>query len=240
MTTSLAAVAPSDLQTQADTLREAGQTVQALNLYNQALVGFQAANDTQGILGVLQGRIISWQHLHNQNQALLYARLAQSETDALAHLARDYNIQDRNHVISFFKGKCCMMLKDYPGAVTAFTEALRLYPQDGAAKGDWLAHLGEATYLSGNPQAGISQILHGIEHIKLHASEVDPFQFNVWISGAYLRLAKLLATDAPPQSAHFLNQAEILITSDPRLAVRQKQLQQLRKSLEKSEKPHKT
>lgn len=41
---------------QADVLREEGKTLEALNLYNQALVDYQQKRDYHGVLGVLCGR----------------------------------------------------------------------------------------------------------------------------------------------------------------------------------------
>jgi hypothetical protein len=45
------------LREQADVLREEGKTLEALNLYNQALVGFQQQHDYNGIFGVLKKKI---------------------------------------------------------------------------------------------------------------------------------------------------------------------------------------
>jgi chaperonin cofactor prefoldin len=48
---------------------------------------------------------------------------------------------------------------------------------------------------------------------------------HVWVSGAYLRLAKLLKTDNPQESQAYLNQAKTIIDSDSRLVIRKQQLE---------------
>ena len=47
--------------------------------------------------------------------------------------------------------------------------------------------------------------------IKERSSQIDSFLFNVWVSGAYLRLAKLLKTDNPERKpSYFLNKLKQL------------------------------
>jgi hypothetical protein len=48
--------------------------------------------------------------------------------------------------------------------------------------------------------------------------------FNVWVSGAYLRLAKLLKSDHREESQLFLKQAKEIIDSDDRIVIRKQQL----------------
>ncbi len=182
------------MQTQADVLR-AGETLEALNLYNQALVSYQKEHNYKGILGVLTGRLISWQHLFNQEEDKVYAILARNEAETILRIAKEYNIHDRDYLIHFLFGKSCIFLKDFKCAQDEFAKAIELYPSDNGEKGDWMAHLGEAIYRSGDKEKGKAVILQGVEQMKNHADENDSFTMNVWLSGAYLRLAKILIND---------------------------------------------
>lgn len=80
------------LRKQADILREEGKTLDALYFYNQALVSFQQRHDYNGILGVLSGRLISWQHLFNHEEDKGYAILARKEAGSVA-FTNNFNIQ---------------------------------------------------------------------------------------------------------------------------------------------------
>lgn len=84
---------PEVIQEEADTLREAGKTLEALDLYNHALVGYQQIKDYHGILRVLCGRPISWQHLFNHEEDKLYAILARKEAEAILAIAKQQDIQ---------------------------------------------------------------------------------------------------------------------------------------------------
>lgn len=73
LNTTCMAISAERLREQADVLREEGKTLDALNLYNQALVSFQQKHDYNGILGVLKGHLISWQHLFNHEEDKVYS-----------------------------------------------------------------------------------------------------------------------------------------------------------------------
>ncbi len=221
------------LQHQADVLREEGKTLEALNLYNQALVDYQKRHDYNGVLGVLTGRLISWQHLYNHGEDKVYAILARKEAEAILAIAQEQGIHDRDYLIHFLLGKSCIFLKDFPCAEVEFKKAIDLYPHDNAEKGDWFAHLGEAVYKNGRKQEGEKLILEGAQQIQAHQQEEDSFKIHVWLSGAYLRLAKILIQDNQQERAktYFL-QGEEIVSKDPRLVIRQQQLEMLKKRLQ--------
>ena len=213
------------LHKQADVLREEGKTLEALNLYNQALVEYQKKQGYRGILDVLAGRLISWQHLFNHDEDKTYAILARKEAESMLAIAEEQGIHDRHHLIHFLLGKSSIFLKDYQNAEFEFQKAIDLFPNNNAEKGDWLAHLGEAIYQNGRKEDGERVILQGIKHIQTHQDDVDSFRVNVWLSGAYLRLTKILLNDNHSQQAKiYLQKGEEIISNDPRLVIRKQQL----------------
>lgn len=220
------------LREQADILREEGKTLDALNLYNQALVNFQQKHDYNGILGVLSGRLISWQHLFNHEEDKVYAILARKEAESMLAIAQEYGIHDRDYWIHFLFGKSYIFLKDFKCAEVEFKQAVDLYPHNNAEKGDWLAHLGEAIYKNGRKEEGERVILEGIQQIHAHRDVEDSFKINVWISGAYLRLAKILIRDQKIEQAKiYLSKGEEIVLKDPRLVIRKQQLETLKKKI---------
>lgn len=215
---------------QADILREEGKTLEALNLYNQALVDYQQKRDYHGVLGVLCGRLISWQHLFNHGEDKVYAILARQEAESMLAIAEGYDIHDRDHLIHFLFGKSCLFLKDFHGAEIEFKKAIELFPHDNAEKGDWMAHLGEAIYRNGQKEEGERLILEGVQQIEAH-NDIDSFRIHVWVSGAYLRLAKILIDDNIEKAKIYLNKGEEIVLSDPRLVIRKQQLEILKNKL---------
>lgn len=223
------ASSPENLREQADILREEGKTLDALNLYNHALVRYQQDHDINGILGVLCGRLISWQHLFNHEEDKVYAFLARNEVETILTIAQDYDIHDKDHLIHFLFGKSCIFLKDFERAEIEFKKAVDLFPYNNAEKGDWLAHLGEAIYKNGRKEEGERVILEGVEQIQTHKNNEDTFKIHVWISGAYLRLAKILINDQKFKQAEiYLSKGEEVVLQDSRLVIRKQQLEILK------------
>lgn len=221
------------LQHQADVLREEGKTVDALNLYNQALINYQQKHDYNGVLSVLCGRLISWQHLFNHGEDRVYAILARKEAESMLAIAQDHGIHDRDHLIHFLFGKSCIFLKDFHNAEIEFKKAVDLFPHDNAEKGDWLGHLGEAIYKNGRKDEGERVILEGVQQIQAHRNDEDSFKINVWISGAYLRLAKILINDKNiDQAKIYLHKGEEIVLNDERLVIRKQQLEILKKQID--------
>jgi len=221
---------PQKLQIEATILREEGSTLEALNLYNCALVEYQKEHNYSGIIDVLCGRLISWQHLFNQEEDKTYAILARQEAEAMRNVANHFEIHDKDYLIHFLFGKSAIFLKDFAEAEKEFRKAVELYPDANVEKGDWLAHLGEALYCNGNREEGIITVLQGIEYIQKNAKEVDQFKINVWLSGAYLRLVKILIDDGKFEEAKiYLQKGEEIVLNDPTLVIRKQQLEKLYK-----------
>ncbi|MDP1879314.1 MAG: hypothetical protein Q8K60_00065 [Parachlamydiaceae bacterium] len=53
----------TELQKQADVLREEGKSLKAIDIYNQAIVRYQEDKDYANMMGALTGRLLSWKHL---------------------------------------------------------------------------------------------------------------------------------------------------------------------------------
>lgn len=221
-----------NLLTKAETLREEGKTLAALNLYNEAIINFQQKHDYSGVLKALGGRLISWQHLYNHGEEKVYAILARKDAESMLVISQEYNLHDSDPLIHFLFGKSCIFLKDFACAEMEFQKAVQLYAKDNSEKGDWLAHLGEAIYKNGKPEEGEKIILAGIQQIQAHQKEEDSFKINVWTSGAYLRLAKILVLDNKvDQAKKYFSKGEEIVLNDPRLVIRKQQLEIILKKI---------
>jgi tetratricopeptide (TPR) repeat protein len=219
------ATTATELQKQADVLREEGESLQAIDVYNQAIVRYQEDKDYANMMGALTGRLLSWKHLFYKTEDKIYAIFVKKEAEAMLEIAKEHQLLDRLYLIHFLNGTSAILLKDYPVAEKEFGQAVELYPNNHAEKGDWIAHLGEAVYRNGRKEEGKRLILQGVQIIEEKSSQIDSFVFNVWVSGAYLRLAKLLKPDNIKESQLFLSKAKKIIDSDVRLVIRKQQLE---------------
>jgi|688.fasta_scaffold19462_1 tetratricopeptide (TPR) repeat protein len=214
-----------ELQKQADVLREEGCSLEAIDAYNQAIVHYQENKDYSKMMEALTGRLLSWKHLFYQTEDRIYAFFVKKEAEAMSEIAKEHQLLDKLHLIHFLNGTSAILLKDYPSAEKEFAQAVELYPSDHAEKGDWLAHLGEAIYRNGRKEEGKQKILQGVQKIEENSSQIDSFLHHVWVSGAYLRLAKLLKPDNREESQIFFRKSKKIIDSDERLVIRKRQLE---------------
>jgi tetratricopeptide (TPR) repeat protein len=212
---------------QAEIVREDGKTLEALNLFNEYIVESQLSGNYNDVLSGLMGELICWQHQFNRTKDRVYAILAKKNAEAMIEIAEEHKIPDVEYKLHFFLAKSYVLLKDYPSAVTEYRRSVELFPTDNAEKGDFIAHLGFATYKSGDKEKGKKLILDGAQQIEKHAEGVDPFLINVWMSGIYLRLADLLRSDNKEEGRYYLDKAQQLINKDTRLVIRKEQLQKL-------------
>lgn len=223
---------PEQFHTQANFLRDEGRLFEALNFYNQAIIGYQKDGNYDRILDALCGRLISWQHLYNDEEDATYAIFAKKEAETMLAIANEFQLQSRNYIIHFLLGKSSIFLKDFITAESEFKLAIDLYPSESVEKGDWLAYLGEAMYRNGKKAEGISIIMQGIDYMQCRVIEAEALKVNVWISGAYLRLAKILMIEENIRDAKkYLQLGEEIILKDSRLVVRKRQLEGLKKRL---------
>lgn len=225
------ATSTSELKKQADILREEGKSLQAIDVYNHVVVRYQEDGNYADMMQALTGRLLAWKHLFYKTQDKIYAIFVKKEVEEMLEIAKEHQLIDQLYLIHFLNGGSAILLNDYPLAEIEFKKAVELYPREDAEKGDWIAHLGDAMYRNGKKEEGKRTLLQGISLIKERSPGLDPFLFNVWVCGAYLRMAKLLKTDHPEESQFFLNQAKAIIDSDARLVIRKQQLDAFTHSL---------
>ncbi len=214
-------IANASLQEKADKLREGGSSLEAINVYNHLIVNLQKEHKDLEMVPALTGRLLSWKHLFYETDARIYAIMVEKQAEAISEIVP----KERKFLAHYLLGTAATLLDKQKKAEVEFSRALQLYPNDSSERGDWMTHLGDAMYRNGKKKLGKKTILEGIGVIQLNSDHRDDFLINVWLSGAYLRLAKLLKSDSPQESAKYLEQAREIIENDERLVIRKKQLE---------------
>lgn len=219
-----------EFQNKADTLREAGETLKAIDLYNQAIVAYQKEGNQANIFFVLNGRLHAWKHLYYLTEDPLYAIFVKKDAETINDFAKSCNMKGKDHTIHYLLATADHLQKNYPSAEKHYQQAVELYPRDHPEKGDWMAHLGESMIRNGKKEEGKQMAFKGIGMIKEKPGEIDSFLLNVWLSGAYLRLAKVLKKSDPEESLLLFEKAKEIIDKDSRLIIRKRQLEKFDES----------
>ena len=219
------------LHYQAEELREKDQLVEALKLYEEAIVNYQKEKDCNGLTECLGGRCLTYKHLFLLNDDYVFFNLAKHSAISSLEIAKNYNLEQKIYRCLFRLGEMEMLVNNYSEAINYYQKSLELYPQEEAEKGDFQYHLGEAQYKSGDKINGKRNLLDGLALIEKYENSTDSFVFHVWQSGAYKTLAKLLWHDSSDEAKKYLEIGSSIAQKDDRLIIRRRQFEELKRSL---------
>lgn len=207
---------------QAESIREAGKFTEALKLYDRAILLYRKQDNYAKLAEVLQGRFIAFKQLFFQTQDKKYLERAQQATTAALDLIRQHGQGDE--ATSYFQlGELTLIKKRFSPAIKYFTQAYKML-ENLPEEGRYLYHLGLATYHHGLVDQGRELITKGIETLKKAESQLEPYIYQVWLSGAYLAQAETSQGSLQTQA---LQRAKRIIAANPKLVLRRQQLSDL-------------
>lgn len=210
-----------ELHQQAEDLREQDKLLEALKLYEEVIYKYQQENNYSGIVETLGGRCLTYKHLFLLKNDFVFLNLAYYSAKSSLKIAKHYKIIDKIYRCYFRLGEMEMLKKNYLKAQNYYQKALSKYPKEESEKGDFQYHLGEAQYLNGDMETGLKNILSGLDLIRNYSFQSDPFLIHVWESGCLMKLFTFT------KDKKYLNEAQKIIDSDPRLIIRRRQITKL-------------
>lgn len=209
------------LHQKAEKLRESGQFLKALKLYEEVIYKYQQEKDYFGLVEALGGRCLTYKHLFLLSGDFSFRNLAYYSALSSLDITKHFNISDKIHRCYFRLGEMEILSKNYKKAIEYYKKSLSLYPQDEAEKGDFQYHLGEAQCLRGDTKNGLENLSSGLTKIRQYRDSTDPFLINVWESGCLMKLYVFT------KDKKYLEEAQKIINSDPRLIIRKRQITEI-------------
>ncbi|MGI5826018.1 MAG: tetratricopeptide repeat protein [Patescibacteria group bacterium] len=218
---------PDQVHVQAEQLRESGDFVEALKTFETVIVGYQQEGNYAKVVEALQGRFLCYKHLFFLTQDQIYAILGRQDAQSSLEIAERHNLKEILPSCYFRVGEASMLFNDFEKAAENFEKAVCIFPGEGAEKGDWRYHWGEALYRSGKKEEGKEKIFEGLKEIQTNPDNRDSFLIHVWESGAYMKLADLLREDEHETAKNYLTKANKIAQEDDRLILRRRQIEEL-------------
>lgn len=224
----------------AELAREKDQDfIRSLELTDQALVIYLQEGNLSGAAEVQCSRFITFKHLYSQNPSPAYDAMARHAVLTAVEISNSQDNPTALAIPYFSTGKYYEEFpKDFSQAVTWYSKAVDAITSSPpptndreAVKVDFRIHLAFAQGMSGDQQS-----LSTLESLAQILSTLDEDQYNrdVWVSGAYMRLARLAHNfQLPEKVTIYLNEADQVANANPELTLRRRQLSQLRISLGK-------
>lgn len=222
---------------QAATAREAGESLKALKLDQEALLQYIKDEDKLGLaeihaeMAIVYGHIAAEQNDPFFKQALrIDARNTCRSGVEIAELSGDKTAL----AIPYLRlGKAHEELGETGDAVTAYKKAVANMEQNPpsthdrpAVLADMRIHLHTAEYKNGDA-TGLEKALSALNDLE----STDEPQYNkaVWMSGAHMRIANMLQEDDLETAKKHLQLAKGIIDSNPDLKIRLSQWEKLAK-----------
>lgn len=219
----------NSLHAQAEDAREQDKHLEALELIEASFLAYQQDKNYEGLCQALQSRCLTYNHLFYLADDQVFAVMAQKDAEASLAIAKLHNLKNLLGSSYFRLGEIAMLFDDYSQAIKQYRKSLVHYIGTDCEKGDYRYHLGEALYRLGEKKEGKEQLEQGLKEIQDNSDQVDSFLFYVWESGAHMRLADLLRDDEPAEAKKHLVKVEKIISADPKLVIRKRQLESLKK-----------
>ena len=222
---------------QAAQAREEGRHLDALKLHDKAMLAYQKDGDKLGLAEVLADRSIVLRHLFEETEDKSWLFIAKAEMKASVEIAKESGDKTAIAIPLYNLAKIYESLGDYQQAVNTYREAIGSMENNPPASHDRQAvlldmkiHLNYAEYKSGDRSA-LERMLENTKKLEnSDEAEVSKYNYDVWVSGAHMSLAEMLAEDAPEKAREHLQRAKEIIDANPDLGLRKKQLEKLTQS----------
>jgi len=220
------------LHAQAETLREEGKILEALQTISQALLRYEVEADIAGFAEALCSQFLIYNHLYQQTKFQPYLECARAAAEASVRIAKKLTDKSGLIIPLFNLAKALEILEDLPAAIENYQQAAQINQKTVLAKHDQnlldfdiKLHL-ELCRLENGDKTALEKIEKTIEKLEANKNK-NSFHINVLISGVYLKLTSLLKKQNLTQAKKYFKLATDLINSDGRLILRKKQLQAL-------------
>ncbi len=221
-----------DIHAKATLTCEAGESLEALKLCDEATVLYEQENDLLGMGEIQAQRFIVLKHLFQKTNSRAYLILALKSAEAGVEIAQ-LSKQDEALALPYQNlGEAYALLGEWEKAVDAYEKSVEWFEKAPPPLHNRPAvllnlkdHLYTAEYKTGDKSA-----LDRAEALipELAATDEDSYNKNVWLSGAHGRIAEMIYKENREKALEHLQKAKEIIDSDERLVLRKGQWEKLR------------
>lgn len=220
------------LHNQAEKARENEDYLNALKITDEAIIAYESDGDQQGLAEVLASRVITLRHLANETNDNSFLILALGQADSSVEIARRSEKKEALAIPLYNLAKAQEDAEKLSEAILTYHNAIEWmenFPPKDYDKdfvlADMRVHLEICRYKAGDKRAleNAEKYLQELENM----SPKDQYLKDVWISGAYMRLAKILRQDSIDKCKAYFEKAREIIHSNPSLKIRRKQLAEI-------------
>jgi len=224
------------LHAQALQLREQKEFLESLKVGEEALVEYAEDNDTLGFAELLTLQAKTYLHIYDVTNYKPYLLLAKRIGQTAVDIVEESGQNEAKALPYFNLGKISEDAGDLELAVESFRKAVQLmedFPPERhnrkSVLADFKNHLATAEYQTGDKTA-LEKAEESIKDLET-SNDASDYEKHVWLSGAHMRIAKMLQDDDKEKAQGHLKKAREIIDADPELIIRQEQWEKLNSQL---------
>lgn len=208
--------------------------LKALQLIDEATIIYAQDHDYLGMSEAQASRFTTLKHLYEKTGDRNFFILALTSAKSAIEIAETSGLKEALALAYLSLGKAYEEDKQYQLAVEPFQKAYEAITNNPPAthnrpaiKADFLAHKSFSEYMAGDKSA-LTRLTQAIEELK--TADEPQYTKDVWLSGAYMRMARALGR-GNPETKTYLDLAKAIIDANPDLKLRLGQWEKLAKEL---------
>jgi len=222
-----------EIHTQVGHLREAGKFDESIKLAEEAKKAYQEEGDMVGLSDLYGDISLSYRHKKDFDKA---------EAAALEgiKIAEDNNLGGNRARPYFNLAKVREDKGEFANAVSTYKKSIEIFKTQNptihnrsGVLADMNIHLFTCEYKAGD-KTSLDRALKAIKDLEnSNEQTISKYNYDVWLSGAHMKIAENLRNDDPEKAKKHLNIAkEIIFSSDQDLRIRKKQWEELNASFQ--------
>lgn len=227
----MASIEGRKIHGQAAQARETGKHLEALKLYDEAILAYQKDGDILGLAEVFADRSIIYRHLFDNTNDKNFLIIGKYEMLASVEMAEKSGSKEALALPYFNLAKVQESLDELPEALENYQKAVENMvanpPEEHnrpAVVADMIIHQSTAEYKNGDKGA-LKRALAAL--LDLEGADEPKYNKDVWLSGAHMRIAQVLKNDDLAKAEEHLQKAKEIIETNLDLKLRQTQLEKL-------------
>lgn len=226
-----------EIHAEVEQLRESGDLEGSIKLSDDAIKAYKSENNMLGLSDLYGTIALAYRLLFqvtDDRQDLVEAKTAALEG---VRIAKENNLKGDLARPLFNLAKVQEDLGNLQEALETYKQSLDIFQTQNptlhnraGVLADMKVHISLCEYKLGDKsalerlQAAITELMNSDEE------KVSKYNYDVWLSGAYMNMAELLRTDNPALAREYFMKAKSIIDANPTLKIRKEQWEKMAKN----------
>lgn len=212
--------------------RESGKFSEAIKLIVDAIHLYEEGEDWIGAADAMGDASLTLRHLYRESKDITWLYLAKFFAENAVNITRKMKVGLARPLFNLAKvqeelGDFGVAAKTYGEAVSVFDSTPQELHNRSGVLADMKVHMYTCQYKTGD-KGGLEKAVGALSELEdSDEKTVSKYNYDVWVSGAHMRIAEMLKEDDLEKAKEHLEEAKEIIFSNPDLKIRKEQWEKL-------------